>query len=380
VPGSAEEVSGFTTARGSRAWSFPRDHGAHPEYATEWWYTTGILRTAAGRRFGYELTFFRVGLVPKGSPFRVAALRVSPWRASDVILAHATLSDAETGRFLVDHRASRAARSWAGADTTRLDVWVDEWRMTQTGAPDAAQALAASSEPRPGSGADFTTSVPVASTDGRFGLDLRLRSLRPPVLHGDGGLSPKDARAEPHASWYLSLPRLKTTGTVSVGGEAFPVSGTTWMDHEFFTGGLSEAQVGWDWFSARLDDGRDLMLYRLRRKDGSTDYLAGTMASADGVSSRPVETRDAVFEPLASWTSPASGTVYPVAWRVRLPAENLDLTVQTPLPGQEVRTGGMAFDYWEGMVEYRGKSGNDEITGEGYLEMTGYEAPLDLPR
>ncbi len=376
--GPAPDASGFTVARGSRAWSFPRDHGAHPEYATEWWYTTGILRTAEGRRFGYELTFFRVGLVPEKSSVRRAAAtaeRVSPWRASDLILAHATLTDPETGRFLVDHRASRAAQGWAGADTSRLDVWVDEWRMAQA-APDSTKALVVSSAPPPDSKADFTVSVPEASTGARFGLDLRLRSLRPPVLHGDGGLSPKDARAEPHASWYLSLPALETTGTLSVEGEVFDVSGTTWMDHEFFTGGLSEAQVCWDWFSARLDDGRDLMLYRLRRKDGSTDHLAGTVASADGVSARPIETRDAVFEPLASWTSPASGAVYPIAWRVRLPAESLDLTVQTPLAGQEVRTGGTRLDYWEGMVDYRGTWGNAAVAGEGYLEMTGYEAPL----
>jgi predicted secreted hydrolase len=379
--GPGPDASGFAVARGSRAWSFPRDHGVHPEYATEWWYTTGILRTAEGRRFGYELTFFRLGLVPGGSTVRLAAVtagRLSPWRATDLILAHATLTDPETRRFLVDYRASRAAQGWAGADSTRLDVWVDDWRMTQARNPDSTQSLATSSVSQPGSGADFTVRVPEASTSGRFGLDLRLLTLRPPVLHGDGGLSPKDARAEPHASWYLSLPRLETKGTLSVEGEVFEVSGTTWMDHEFFTGGLSEAQVGWDWFSARLDDGRDLMLYRLRRKDGSTDYLAGTVVAADGSSWRPADTRDALFEPLASWTSPASGTAYPVGWRVRLPAEKLDLTVRTPLPGQEVRAGGTAVDYWEGLVDYRGMWGNAAIAGEGYLEMTGYEKPMEM--
>jgi predicted secreted hydrolase len=420
--------SGFESARGSREWSFPRDHGSHPAYATEWWYTTGIVRTAEGRRFGYELTFFRVGLAPS-SPLSPAGgtkalapatagpeapapptarpeppvptdagphesillapeRQVSPWRARDLVLAHATLTDVEGGTFLLDHRESRAAQGWAGADTTRLGVWVDEWRLVQIQAsepPDVLRSVKtdrATSDWRgtgsPAAPGAFILTVPAASTGGRFGLDLRLDTSRPAVLHGRGGLSPKDARAEPHASWYLSLPRLETRGTLTVAGESFRVAGETWMDHEFFTGGLAPKQVGWDWFSARFQDGRDLMLYRLRRRDGTTDFLSGTVVAADGTSWRAVDVRGAALEPIERWHSSSSGVVYPVGWRLRLPAESLDLSVTTPLPGQEVRTGGPTFDYWEGLVDYRGTWEGAETRGEGYLEMTGYGTPLDL--
>jgi predicted secreted hydrolase len=220
--------------------------------------------------------------------------------------------------------------------------------------------------------------VPAASTGGRFGLDLHLESSRPIVLHGRNGLSIKDARAEPHASWYLSLPRLETRGTITAAGESLQVTGTTWMDHEFFTGGLAPTQVGWDWFSARFADGRDLVLYRLRRADGTTDFLSGTVVSAHGASWRDLDVRGATLEPTERWRRPKSDVVYPVGWRIRLPAEGLALTVETPLSGQELRTGGPTFDYWEGLVGYRGTWGNADVLGEGYLEMTGYGTPLDL--
>ncbi|MFN2431978.1 MAG: lipocalin family protein, partial [Gemmatimonadota bacterium] len=220
--------------------------------------------------------------------------------------------------------------------------------------------------------------VPRATTEGRLGLDLRLRTQRPPVLHGAGGLSSKDARAEPHASWYVSLPRLETSGTLSVEGERFEVSGSTWLDHEFFSGGLAPGQVGWDWFSARLEDGRDLMLFRLRRADGSTAFAAGTVTAADGRSSRALDLRGATFEPAQRWTT-AAGVTYPIAWRVRLPAEDLTLRTRTPLHGQEVESGrGVGFGYWEGIVDYAGTWRGSAVRGEGYVEMTGYDRPVEL--
>jgi predicted secreted hydrolase len=301
----------------------------------------------------------------------VSGGQVSPWRARDLILAHAAITDVEGRWFLVDHRASRAAQGWAGADTSRMNVWLEDWRISDGAAHGRDGAI-------PEVDAGFMLKVPDSSTTGRFGLDLRLGSRRPPVLHGAAGLSPTDGRPEPHASWYLSLPRLESQGTLTVDGERFQVSGFTWMDHEFFSGGLSEGQVGWDWFSARLQDGRDLMLYRMRRHDGSTDYLAGTIVSADGASWRAVDPRGATFQPMARWTSPAGGASYPIAWRVRLPAERLELETRTPLPAQELRTEGVTFNYWEGLVDYEGTWGGEQVRGEGYLEMTGYEAPLEL--
>jgi predicted secreted hydrolase len=260
----------------------------------------------------------------------------------------------------VDHRATRDAFGWAGADTARLGVWIDDWRMKQAG--DA-----------------FTLRLPPGSARGGFGLELRLRASRPPVLHGRNGLSPKEEGPDPHASWYLSLPRLETAGTLVVGGRSFSVSGLTWMDHEFFSGGLPERQAGWDWFSARLEDGRDLMLYRLRGRDGSTDYVSGTVTSADGADSRPVHAAGAVFDPLERWRSPASGASYPVAWRVELPAEGLELRTRAPLLDQEVRTGDAGLTYWEGLVDCRATWRGEEVRGEGYVEMTGYARRLELP-
>lgn len=367
----ATDARGFRLARGSRAWAFPRDHAAHPEYATEWWYATGIVHTAEGRTFGYELTFFRLGLAPPG-PAReppsagraVAGGREdarSPWRARDLVLAHAAVTDLAERRFLFEQREERAAFGWAGADTGAMKVWVGEWRAGWEG--DA-----------------FSFSVPAGSTGGRFGLDLELRTRRPPVLHGRGGLSPKDARREPHASWYVSLPRLETAGTLTVGSTVHTVTGRTWMDHEFFSGGLAKEQVGWDWFSCRLEDGRDLMLFRLRDARGATGYAAGTLTSPDGRSWRALDVAGARFESSERWKSDVTGAVYPVAWQVRLPAEDLDLRVRTPLAEQEVAAGrGLGFAYWEGLVSYGGRLGGEAVRGEGYLEMTGYAARLRLP-
>jgi predicted secreted hydrolase len=361
---AAREALSFQTARGTRVWRFPRDHAAHPAYGTEWWYATGIVRTPEGRLFGYELTFFRVGLAPPraGEPLGAPPPPpISPWRARDLLLAHAAVTDVEGRRFVVEESFERAARGWAGADTLEMDVWIGGWRAA-------------------GWREGFVLTIPAASTGGRLGLELSLRSPRPPVLHGRGGLSTKDARAEPHASWYASLPRLETSGRLSVGGESFPVVGVTWMDHEFFSGGLSGKQAGWDWFSCRLEGGRDLMLFRLRTSGGETDHVAGTVSAADGETWRSLQTAGAAFEPLERWTSPASGANYPTAWRIRLPAEGLELRSRTPLAEQEVvAKESVGFSYWEGLVAYTGVWKGEELRGEGYVEMTGYDAPVRLP-
>lgn len=367
VRAGSERASGFREAGGTREWRWPRDHGAHPEYATEWWYTTGVVRTASGRRFGFELTFFRRGLVPpQASPIVVAAAtdEGSSWRARDLILAHAAVTDVAGRRFAARQELERAARGWAGADTSGLNVWAGTWRLAAD--PDAE-------------GDAFRLRVPPSSTNDAFGLDLRLSTTRPPVLHGDGGLSRKDARPVPHASWYVSLPRLETSGTLTIGGETFEVTGLTWLDHEFFSGGLAPDQVGWDWFSARLADGRDLMLFRLRDARGGTRFTAGTVTSPDGRSSRAVDARGATFEPLEHWRSPATGARYPVRWRASLPAERLEITTRTPLVEQELGgTDAAGFVYWEGLADYSGTWRGERITGEGYVEMTGYDAPIEL--
>jgi predicted secreted hydrolase len=369
------DSSRFRMARGTRSWSFPHDHAAHREYATEWWYTTGIVRTAEGRLFGYEVTFFRSGLEPPAAPGEPGELPApgrgpasraheaspasarSPWRARDLVLAHVALSDVARGRFLFDQRLERAAHGWAGADTAEMRVWVGDWRVAWEGE-------------------SLVLQVPPESTNESFGLDLELTPTGPPVLHGAGGLSVKDDREDPHASWYVSLPRLQTRGRLTVRGQSFTVEGATWLDHEFFSGGLSDGQVGWDWFSCRLEDGRDLMLFRLRGARGETDYAAGTIVSGDGTW-RAADMRGATFEGGGLWKSEGSGASYPLRWRVRLPAEGLELTSRTPLAPQEVvARDDVGFTYWEGLVSYQGRWQGEEVRGEGYVEMTGYSKPV----
>jgi len=324
-------------------WSFPRDHGSHPQFQTEWWYFTGALQTDDAREFGYELTFFRFALRDR------LPAQASPWRARDLILAHFAITDVTRKRFHLSEGLQRGAAGLAGAATDSLHVWLENWKVTQEG--DVLQLQ--------------------AGDEHRARLTLEPRSA--PVLHGDQGVSWKSAD-QSHASYYYSIPRMRTRGTLVVDGQKLEVSGTTWMDHEFFTGDTPIQGVGWDWFSCRLDDGRSLMLYLLRYPDGSR-FRSGTLMLADG-SSRALAVEGMTLEPLRTWTSPETQVTYPVAWRVVLPQESLDLQVEARLDDQEVHaTQTVGFAYWEGLSRYTGTFGTDAVRGEGYVELTGYEEP-----
>jgi predicted secreted hydrolase len=338
------DAGGWQLATVARDWRFPRDHAAHPEFRTEWWYYTGHLE-ADGRRFGYELTFFRVGID------RARASSPSAWAPHTVLFAHAALTDEQGGRFAFAERIARPALGMAGADTAQYHVWVDEWSVRL--------------------GPDARTHALVADA-GEFALALELVAEKPPALHGERGLSRK-AAGEGRASHYASLTRLETRGTVTLSGRRFAVRGSSWMDHEFGSGALAEDQVGWDWVSLQLDDGRDLMLYRMRRRDGTADPASsGTLVERDG-RTRHLP-RDA-FELRATgaWTSPHTGTAYPSGWTIRVPGEGLELEVEPTLRDQELRTEGTAgLAYWEGSVRARGRSGRGAVAGRGYVELTGY--------
>jgi predicted secreted hydrolase len=340
--GHAQESASFVRAETPRVWSFPRDHGAHPGYATEWWYFTGSVYDTEGFHYGYELTFFRVGLRPD------AVASTSAWRASDLVLAHFAVTEVTWERFHVHERIQRAAAGMAGADTTHLHVWVGDW---------AAEQL-------------DDGRIRVRAREGATGIDLELTSTRPPVLHGENGLSWKtDDRMQ--ASHYYSLTRLQTTGTIVVGDHPRRVSGMTWMDQEFFTGDTPREGLGWDWFSARLADGRDLMFFRLRR-EGMPDSYAGTLVTPDG-SARPLDTTGMQVRPGRTWSSPRTNAIYPIEWRVELPAERAELEVRALLPQQEVvAEQTVGFAYWEGISQYTGTWDGTAIEGEGYVELTGY--------
>ncbi len=330
----------FATARPGYRYEFPRDHWSHPEFKTEWWYWTGNLQTAEGRRFGFELTFFRQASSPE--PAR------DKWDPRDLYLAHLTLSDVAAEKF---HHFERVNRAGPGLAGTEGRVWNGNWE------------------------ADRSMIRAVSDT---FKLDLRTRSDKPLVIHGRNGISQK-APGEGRASHYISFTRLITSGTIEVEGKTFTVTGLSWMDHEFFTHQLEANQAGWDWMSIQLDNGEELMLFRLRRKDGSLDpFSAGTHVDAAGRSS-PLSASEFFLAPSGYWTSPVTRANYPQVWRISVPRLGLELDAATPMRNQEL-TGKGRFSptYWEGAMDYRGSMRGKPVAGRGYLEMTGYEKPVDL--
>ena len=337
---------GFARALAPRPFTFPRDHGPHPGFRTEWWYWTGLLegtdREGRTRRFGFQLTFFRRALTPQ------PVVRVSAWGAHEVYMAHFALTDIDGGRFHAADRWGRAALDVAGATGGPVRVWVGDW--TADGAPPAGLPMR------------------LRASDADVAIDLVLESAKPPVLHGDGGLSRKSA--EPgNASYYYSLTRMPAAGEVRVGGRAFPVEGLAWMDREWSTSQLGPDQVGWDWFALQLDDGRELMLYRLRQRDGAVDPAsAATLVAADG-RARALGRADVDVAVLAHWTSPRDGTRYPARWRVRVPDEGLDLVLTPFVADQELV---LAVRYWEGAVRAEGTAAGRPLRGTGYVELVGY--------
>jgi predicted secreted hydrolase len=332
--------AGFARALAPRAFHFPGDHGPHPQYQTEWWYFTGNLQSDQGRRFGYQLTFFRMALAPH------APARLSRWGTDQVYMAHFAVTDVEGRRFASAERFSRAALGLAGAGGDPLSVWLEDWSARE-------------SSPSP-------WGMKLSAVDGAVALDLDLASLKPVVLNGERGLSRKGS--EPgNASYYYSIPRLATRGTLTVAGERFRVSGLSWLDREWSTSALSPDQSGWDWFALQLNDGRDLMFYRLRRKDGSVDpFSAGTLTEANG-RARRLSAAELQLSATAWWTSPASGTRYPARWRLAVPGAGIDLEVVPRLANQELLG---SFRYWEGAVAAQGMGNSPGASG--YLEMTGY--------
>jgi len=314
--------------------SFPRDHFEHRDFRTEWWYYTGNLRTDAGRRYGFELVFFRQGR-------ERAAADPSAWRIDDLYLAHLALSDLDGRRFLHHRRLNRAGPGIAGAAFAERRVWNGNWSARWDGDTQVLDAVA--------EGIRFS---------------LRLTPAKPPVVHGENGVSQK-APGPGRASCYVSFTRLLAEGTLN--GD--PVHGTAWMDHEWFTNQLAPHQVGWDWFSAQFDDGTELMLFQLRNRGGGIDpYSSGTFVDARG-KSRHLRSSEFTLTPLDWWTSPKTGARYPIRWRIAALGRTFECAAQ--LPDQELA--GEGLTYWEGAVAYRGGA-----RGAGYLEMTGYDKPVRM--
>jgi predicted secreted hydrolase len=317
-------------------YQFPRDHFNHPEFRTEWWYYTGNVRARDGHRYGFELVFFRQG------QDRGRADNPSAWRVDDLYLAHLALTDVDARRFRSFERLNRAGPGIAGIGFDEGRIWNGNWQVRW----------------------DKSTGVQTLSAvaDG-VNFALRLTPRKPPVIHGENGVSQK-AEGAGKASHYVSFPRLAVEGKLD-GAE---VTGSAWMDHEWFTEELDARQQGWDWFSVQLDNGTELMLFDLRRTDGGIDaHSAGTFIARDGRSTH-LKRADFALEPLEYWSSPKTGARYPVKWRISVPGMAIALECAAALPNQElVPEDNIGPSYWEGAVTYSGTS-----PGVGYLEMTGY--------
>lgn len=332
----AAQAVDFAPVLPGRRLVFPADHGAHPDFRTEWWYATGWLKLPDGAPLGFQTTFFRVRTgVGEGNP--------SAFAPRQLILAHAAIADPRLGRLRHDERSARVGFGRAGFETGRTGVWVGDWRFEQTGDRYRAEVRAA----------DFA-----------YALDLLPDG--PPVLNGRGGFSAK-APDPRHASYYYSRPQLKVNGTVTLDGRPQPVSGQAWLDHEWSSELLPEGAQGWDWVGLNLDDGSALMAFRMRGKDGAVLWSAATLRPAEGAA-QVLAPEAVVFEAQREWRSARTGIRYPVVWRLRVGRRLLQL--QPLLDDQELdgaRSTGAV--YWEGAV--RVSEGGREV-GRGYLEMTGY--------
>ena len=339
------DQAGYQRADQPRLFAFPLDHGPHPLFRNEWWYVTGNLTDATGRQFGYQLTLFRLALAPS------APVVDSAWRTNQMYMGHFALTDVGDNRHDHFERFSRGAVELAGAQAEPFRVWLENWQL-----------IGGQSEIFP---------MRIHAQENGIAIDLTLNAGKPIVLQGDRGWSQKSA--EPgNASYYYSYTRLPTAGTITVAEQTFRVHGHSWLDREWSTSALGPEQSGWDWFALQLSDGRDLMFYRLRRKGGGTDsFSKGMLVSADG-QTRPLRRDEVVLHPLGEWRSARTGDRYPAGWRLQIPAEQLDLTVTPKIADQEMR---LTIRYWEGAVTVNGRSGQQIIDGEGYLEMTRYADP-----
>jgi predicted secreted hydrolase len=339
-PGPA--VSGFARVAAPRPFRLPADHGAHFDYQTEWWYFTGNLEAAGGAHFGFQLTFFRRGLSPGAPPD-------GPGLASNqVYFAHFAVTDVERGQHVALERFARGAAGLAGATSEPFAVWLEDWKA--------------------GEGGDGSWRLAARDAESGLSLDLVVRPEKPLVAHGDRGVSPKSS--EPgNASFYVGYTRLSARGRVGIAEHAAQATGLAWFDHEWSTSALGASALGWDWFSLQLGDGRELMYFQIRRDDGSVEPVsAGTLVEADG-RTRRVARGDVQLQVERRWTSAASGTAYPAAWRLVVDSAGLDLRIEPWLADQELRT---SFVYWEGAVRVSGRSRGTRVTGQGYVELTGY--------
>jgi len=374
------DTSGYARADRVIDFSFPRDHGPHPAFKTEWWYVTGNLDTegaaktpgrqpsASGRDVGFELTLFRIAIRPPSTPpIQLAAdtsgsasgasastrTSRSNWATDQIYMGHFAVSDITNEVQYDVERFSRAAAGLAGAQADPFRVWLDDWEMATV---------------RPEDPIDGAFPISLHAHGNGAAANLTLTPTKSRVLQGNRGLSQK-GEGVGNASYYYTYPRLATEGVVVIEGDTLDVSGLSWMDREWSTSALSDDQEGWDWFALQLDDGRDIMYYQLRTKDGSASpYTDGLVVGPEGETTR-IDKGDARLEVLDTYTTPDGSRDYPVEWRFRVPSEDLDLHIDAAFDDQELK---VSVRYWEGAVTIEGTAGASPVRGHGYVEMTGY--------
>jgi predicted secreted hydrolase len=338
----SEDDKDFERALQPRPFSFPRDHGAHNTYRTEWWYFTGNLKNPFDRKFGYQLTFFRFALAAD------TPRSVSRWRNNQIYMAHLTLTDVKAERFYSDERFSRAGNGLAGAADNKYQVWLHDWSAAAVDDADFPIRLQAKSD--------------------QFAIDLLVQNQKKRALQGKQGLSQKSEKPG-NASYYYSYTRLATEGNLTIGGDKFTVVGDSWMDREWSTSALSDEQIGWDWFALQFSDNSEMMFFQLRRKDGQLDRnSAGAIFLPDN-SKIALTWQDVSITVLDTWKSPHSKAVYPSLWRVSIPAQNLEVDIVPLVNDQELN---LSYRYWEGAVNINGIKDGKLISGQGYVELTGY--------
>lgn len=343
VVGAAAEEPDWALALPGWKYEFPRDHFAHPDFKTEWWYFTGNLAAEDGRELGFQLTFFRQGVQRGEAETRFAV--------DDIKLAHFAVTDITGGRFRFGQKVSRGSFGEAGFSDGERMAWIEDWTLRLTG---------------PGK-------FRLEAQDGDFALALDLAAAKEPVFHGENGVSQKSA-GEGRASHYYSFTRLAAEGTVTLEGREIPVRGWSWFDQEWATNQLTENQTGWDWLSLQFEDNTELMLFQIRLKDGGRDpFSHGTWINAEG-KTVPVKNEDFDLVPGRVWRSGETGGQYPVEWVLRVPKLDLELEVGAAMDGQELVL--RPISYWEGSVRARGTRGGQPMRGRGYLEMTGYAGGL----
>ena len=336
-------------ARAGWQYEWPRDHAIHDGFKSEWWYFTGNLRSAEGKRFGYQLTFFRHGVrLPDAAQAR------SRFVVNDLKFGHFTVTDADAGEFTFFQRFKRGAFGEAGfgdgLKNPRL-AWLGAWDLQLEG----------------------DGSFRIQAQESGHALNLKLTPQKPWAVQGRNGVSQK-AEGHDHASHYYSGTRLRSQGTLTSAEKIYAVEGESWFDHEWATNQLTAEQAGWDWFSLQFDDGTELMLYRLRRKDGTLDPASsGSFIAADGTVQH-LENSEIEARASKTWHSRKSGADYPIRWNVRIPKLEIAVEVSTPVEHQELVL--RPVTYWEGLVDVQGSRATKAVRGHGYLELTGYAGPV----